>query len=200
MFRGEVGWSKEYAKRAETQKRLYATSPAIFRLAQCVLQAIFLQKGFKMHQFALFEIVRPEEAGIAESIGSHLAAAYVKYGGFNVDTAGVTSTRILKKKDVDWVRVSNNAQRWSYFRHFHDNLQARQAQMEVMRADLAYPVSSSLVSGTAVLEQRLVPIRTDLNSLDNLYREMKANAQKEEKAERALRELIGGLQSLNKKG
>ena len=75
-----------------------------------------------MHQFVLFEIVREEEAAIAESIASHLAASYCAYGGFNFDQAGVTASKVWSS-GLNWKTVAELALDSGYFLNLEANLQ-----------------------------------------------------------------------------
>ncbi|KAK4954020.1 hypothetical protein LTR10_008624 [Elasticomyces elasticus] len=215
MFRTEIGWTKEWPNRAQTHRRLYPASPPIFRLVQCAVAALFPNRGFRMHQFAIFEITRPEEALIGESIATHLAAGYITYGGFNVDTAGVTASRILTDRTVDWVQVSTDAIKSSYFRHYQINLPAREAfiaarkqQMQAREAAqkrveqmthltaVCTTAAESLIDQNVALDQAIMPIQSDLDSIDRIYQDLKKQAIRRDKAEHAITELASSLAAL----
>ncbi|KAG9665172.1 hypothetical protein KCU64_g173, partial [Aureobasidium melanogenum] len=88
---GDCGWAINIHDRCQEHKNL-VNSPALFRLANCVLRVLFPLKDFMMHHFCLFRVVKTEQAGIGESIGSHLVTSYSTYGGFNFAQAGISVT------------------------------------------------------------------------------------------------------------
>ena len=121
MVRAEVGWSICGHRRAGEHNKLTQLSPAIFRIAYCVLQHLFPTRGFRMHQYVLFEITREDEAAIGESIASHLAGSYLKYGGFNVSQAGITVGKVWSAS-INWKSVALCALNADYFKNFEQNM------------------------------------------------------------------------------
>lgn len=130
MIPGEVGWTMQYILRAAAHRDLTSGSPWVFRLVSCALKHLF-DASFIMHQFVLFDIVRPEEANVAESIASHLLASYIGYGGFNFDQAGLTATSMYKVNMTDtWLQIANLAVRRNYFPMADSNFRALQTYVE----------------------------------------------------------------------
>jgi hypothetical protein len=113
---GECGWSKNVNARCQQHKKL-ESSPAIFRVANCVLHVLFPRKNFRMHHFCLMKAFRAEHAAVGESIGHHLVLSYAKYGGFNFAQAGFSVLGAMDMTFMEWqlactssVRVLNYIQ------------------------------------------------------------------------------------------
>lgn len=132
MLRAEVRWAIDFKKRAEHHSKLTANSPLLFRVATCVLQHLFPTRGFKMHQFAVFNITDPNEAAVGESILSHLAASYVGYGGFNLSQAGV-QTSSFWNSNLNWPLVTEQAVNNGYFNQFQTNSNALRIHLEARK-------------------------------------------------------------------
>lgn len=103
---GDCGWATNVHDRCRQHKTL-VSSPALFRLANCVLTVLFPLKQFKMHHFCLFRVFKSEQAGIGESIGSHLVTSYSTYGGFNFAQAGISVSKAKELTGNGWMTVSD---------------------------------------------------------------------------------------------
>lgn len=101
---GDCGWAINVHDRCK-QHRTLVSSPALFRLANCVLQVLFPTKHFEMHHFCLFRAFKTEHAGTGESIGSHLVTSYSTYGGFNFAQAGYSVTKAKELTGNGWMTV-----------------------------------------------------------------------------------------------
>ncbi|KAH0031589.1 hypothetical protein KCU78_g2781, partial [Aureobasidium melanogenum] len=103
---GDCGWAINVHDRCK-QHRTLVSSPALFRLANCVLSVLFPHKDFKMHHFCLFRAFQSVHAGIGESMGSHLITSYSTYGGFNFAQAGISVTKAKELTGNGWMTVSD---------------------------------------------------------------------------------------------
>lgn len=128
MIPGEVGWAIDFRNRSAAHRILGSASPWMFRLVSCAIRHLFGTR-FVMHQFVLFNVVTPEEAGIGESMASHLVASYANYGGFNFDQAAKTATRMHVMDPTEtWLMIATRAfTQLHYFTHTDNNLRAWQA-------------------------------------------------------------------------
>jgi len=102
MLKGEVGWTWCCRQRCYEHRTL-TNSPEVLQLATMVLQHLYRPRGFKLHQFVLFDIVQEDEASVGESIGSQLFTSYATYGGFNVDQAGKSVNRAWQIDGGAWM-------------------------------------------------------------------------------------------------
>ena len=123
MFKPETGWACHGYRRCHEHKTL-TSSPDVFRLAQLLLSYLFPDKGFKLHQYMVFDVLDVDHADIGESIGSQIGASYSTYGGFNAAQAGISVTSAKKMTGGDWITVRRNAIQKNYMRYFKGNIQA----------------------------------------------------------------------------
>jgi hypothetical protein len=101
---GECGWSRNIHARCKDHRTLQS-SPAIFRVANCVLRVLYPTEHYQMHHFCLFKIFRSEQAGIGESMGHHLVLSYGNYGGFNFKQAGISVGAAMDMDFKAWLGV-----------------------------------------------------------------------------------------------
>lgn len=128
MFRAEAGWTINDSLRGSDHTDMTSSSPLLLRLTQCVLQYLFPDRGFRLHQFVLFDIVREEEAAIGESIASHIAATYARYGGFNFAQAGIHCK--VWTSGLDWRSIAIASRERGAFDFMQSNLTAWQLNQE----------------------------------------------------------------------
>ncbi|KAI6852116.1 hypothetical protein KC323_g9513, partial [Hortaea werneckii] len=121
MLRPEVGWSAWGYKRCLHHSNLTNGSPPAFRLAQLVARHLFPTRGFRLHQFILFDVVQDEQAGIGESVGSILMGSYWTDGGWNVEQAGISQTDSWTMTAKDWKEIQSLAHQ-KYLTHMEDNI------------------------------------------------------------------------------
>ncbi|THW42012.1 hypothetical protein D6D21_06055 [Aureobasidium pullulans] len=103
---GDCGWAINIHDRCR-QHRMLVSSPALFRLANCLLSVLFPLKHFRMHHFCIFRAFRFEHAGTGESLGSHLITSYSTYGGFSLEQAGHSVSSSQDLTSNGWMVVSD---------------------------------------------------------------------------------------------
>lgn len=102
----EVGYALNAHKRL-TQHRLHQSSNYIMNLVDDVCTYLYrtnaLPKRFKMHQYIIYLIFRPNQAAIAEIFCSGLLQCWVDLGGFNAYPAGrsVASSQQVRPRQWD---------------------------------------------------------------------------------------------------
>ncbi|CAK1365503.1 hypothetical protein CB0940_09988 [Cercospora beticola] len=115
----EIGWGYRGYNRLHNHNNLDESSPDIFRYAQLVLRHLFRGRGFRLHQFILFDVWNEVQAGIGESLGSQLGEAYINHGGFNFDQAGVSDAYSWSMTARQWhdvrTAIDTDAYRTSIF-------------------------------------------------------------------------------------
>ncbi|KAK5114563.1 hypothetical protein LTR85_010140 [Meristemomyces frigidus] len=208
MLRGEVGWSYKGYNRCEDHATLDEGSPAAFRLAQCVLMHLFPKRGFRLHQFVVFDIIDAVQAGIGESIASQMCASYTTCGGFNKAQAGVSVTEAWNMSTKGWMEVQAGALRKKYLKRVESNLQmakevytARKqtAEDELRLHQLEEAVEAEedgLVQGLPLLkakhenlEQSIATLESALGELNAELSRLQEQDGRDEGARGALREL-----------
>jgi hypothetical protein len=85
---GEAGFSIDVHDRCCDHEELKG-SANFFRLARCVLNALWPQKAFKLHSVYLFQAFNVEHVEYGEGVATHLVGGYPAYGGFNYTQAGM---------------------------------------------------------------------------------------------------------------
>ncbi|KAK4496890.1 hypothetical protein PRZ48_011339 [Zasmidium cellare] len=120
MLKFEVGWAAKGYSRCQDHKNLAprGSSPNLMRLAFLVLGNLFPDRGFRFHQFVLFDIGRDIQADVGESVGSQLCCSYDTYGGFNAAQAGISISSAKEMDYRDWMAVFEDQTR----RHCFDNV------------------------------------------------------------------------------
>jgi hypothetical protein len=149
MFKAEVGWSSKGYERCQTHRKLQDGSPDAFRLAHLLVRHLYPLRKFHLHQFYLFDIVRPEQAGIGESIASQMCTSYVAYGGFNGTQAGISVNEVWKMTSEDWRIVRTRAeQKYSKFvgQHLRDTGTLYATQLQDLEVSTVSEVSSSVAN------------------------------------------------------
>ncbi|KAI7228105.1 hypothetical protein KC330_g8066 [Hortaea werneckii] len=151
MIHAEAGWTSRFSQRAEDHKSMRKNSPPIFKFINCAVRALFPQRQFRMHQFAIFDIISAEEAAIAETLLSHAGATYAAYGGCNFDTAGVTTARVWSN-GINWKDIAIRAADRGYLRHVESNQKAYEALLQRRSVRSQPPVTVSFLADKQQIE------------------------------------------------
>jgi hypothetical protein len=105
---GEAGFSIDVHDRCCDHEELKG-SANFFRLARCVLNALWPQRNFILHSVYLFQAFNFEHVEYGEGVATHLVGGYPAYGGFNYTQAGmqVQSAKTLGHKKWILMAVKN---------------------------------------------------------------------------------------------
>jgi len=102
---GEVGWARNVHDRVRQHEELDA-SANFFRMARCVLNALWPNKQIMLHSVYLFQVFNVEAAEYGESMATHLAGGYPAYGGFNYVQAGMHIASAMKQTHQQWRKMA----------------------------------------------------------------------------------------------
>jgi hypothetical protein len=102
---GEAGMSTNVHKRCYKHDKLEG-SANFFRLARCVLNALWPARGFTLHSFYCFRAFSVEHVEYGEGIATHLVGGYPAYGGLNYTQAGMQIESAKKLGHTGWRKMA----------------------------------------------------------------------------------------------